>query len=644
MKVLLGIKLILFIIFYISVFVFTNETINNGYIYSNMFIAFSCFITLLTCFKYDMIKLIFEKARKYKLIHSSIVIFIFFLFINLIYFIIPQFCDIQDWAHLIFDKVHNIPKNFLALVFLPVWYDDINIAKMTLIESVFSIIFVILAQIRENFEKEANQYEGITKYGIIGYIFDKVLKFIFKYKLFIIFFIYILTISSKFLKIYHIKNIGISVFSLAGIIFIIKNYISIKKCIEKNKQKYGKDNLIIVAYTDSMTFSLNGDYISLLHKFSKFDKKNFGKDLLIDAKKYNFVHYDAIRYKLINVNHYKNVAYTFFLKFNYRAFIYANYSFEDEEKSINEIINGNNKFIVFPKHFWYYEKSNIDILNKKYIFRYRNKFDIKPIIDVLNLNEDDINIKYQISDELNKINEVEEKSKNIYITYSLNKILNSFNYIEYFYSLLKICEYIMHYMALKNIINNPQEIIDKKIKIKNGTLAVWRDSIKYDKVYNKSSKSDIEIIDSVIKLRKILNFKIDYDNNYSFEFKKDLCKIIIDIRNNLLGHGVVTYDVSGRIVKYLLTIAKEFIAIFEKLDVTIEEDEKIKSIFEKDIYAIYKEGEFIYLYNQTNPKDDEAKEYLNYETGKRKVTKNIPENMDKIWSTSEIEKSLNKYM
>ena len=419
---------------------------------------------------------------------------------------------------------------------------------------------------------------------------------------------------------------------------------SIKKCIYKNKQKYGKENLVIVAYTDCTKFSFNGDFINLLHKFSKFDEKNIGKDLLIDAKKYNFISYDAIRYKLINANQYKNVGYSIFLKFNFDAFLYANYSFEKEGKSINEITNGNNKFIVFPKHYWYYEKSNINILNKKYIFRYRNKFDIKPIIEVLNLNEDDINIKHQISDELNKINEVGEKSKNIYITYSLNKILNSFNYIEYFYSLLKICEYIMHYMALKNIINNPQEIIDKKIKIKTGTLAVWRDSINYDKVYTKDSKSDIKIVDSMIKLRTILNFKTNYDDNYIFEFKKDVCKIIIDIRNNLLGHGVITYDVSERIVKYLLTITKEFITIFESLDVTIEEDEKIKNIFVNDIYAICKEGEYTYLYNQTNPKDEEAKEYLNYETGKRKVTKNIPENMDKIWLPNEIEESLKRYM
>ena len=137
MKILLGIKLILFIIFYIFVFVFTNETINNGYIYSSMFIAFSCFIALVTCFKYDIIKLIFEKAKKYKLIYSSIVIFMFFLVINLIYSIVPQFCNIHDWADLIYNEVDNTQDNFLALVFLPVWYDDIDISKMTLIEAVF---------------------------------------------------------------------------------------------------------------------------------------------------------------------------------------------------------------------------------------------------------------------------------------------------------------------------------------------------------------------------------------------------------------------------------------------------------------------------------------------------------------------------
>ena len=179
MKVLLGIKLILFIIFYLIVFVFTNKTINYGYIYSSMFIAFSCFMTLVTCLKYDVIKLIFEKEKKNKLIYSCIVIFIFFLFINLIYFIVPQFCDIQDWADLIYNEVDNIQENFLALFFLPVWYDDIDIAKMTLIETVFSIIFIIVAQIRENLEKEANQYENTTKYGMIGYVFDKMLKYIY---------------------------------------------------------------------------------------------------------------------------------------------------------------------------------------------------------------------------------------------------------------------------------------------------------------------------------------------------------------------------------------------------------------------------------------------------------------------------------
>ena len=206
----------------------------------------------------------------------------------------------------------------------------------------------------------------------------------------------------------------------------------------------------------------------------------------------------------------------------------------------------------------------------------------------------------------------------------------------------------MHYMGLKDIINNPQEIIDRKIKVKDGGLAAWRDSISYDKAYNKNSKEDAEIINSIIKLRTILEFKADYKKDYTFEFKKDLCTTIINIRNNLLGHGVITYDVSERIVKLLFVIAKEFLKVFESVDVTIEEDEKIKKIFGEEINAIYKKNKFVYLYSKMNTngknRPQYIPEYLNYETGKRIADGDISEKMDKIWSAEDIEEALGKFM
>ena len=52
-----------------------------------------------------------------------------------------------------------------------------------------------------------------------------------------------------------------------------------------------------------------------------------------------------------------------------------------------------------------------------------------------------------------------------------------------------------------------------------------------------------------------------------------------------------------------------------------------------------------------NRVDDENKkgsqnvaEYLNYETGKRKLEKDIPMKMNKIWTNAKIEEKLGRYM
>ncbi len=680
MKILLGLRVILLIILFTIVFLVTNETITFAYWYSDVFILFTCFLALITCFKYDAIKYIFEKVKKHKFIFATIVVIAFFTLVNLIYYFVLQFCEIDDWYSHISSHSENEVEVLLSFAFLPEWYSDINVFNMTLLETIFSLIFIIIAQAREKLEQKANQYATATKYGVIGYILDRLVKNIFKYKLLIIFFIFLLTISSKFLIVYYAKIAGVSILALAAICFIIKNYLSIKKCIDKNSQKYGKEILAIVVSQDSKYFSFVGDFVNPLYKFYKYNTSSIGKSLIVDAKDYVFVSYDAIRYNLINSNEYKIKAYAIFLKPKYYSMYIEEISIDMYQKGIDEMIGDYDKYIIFPK-FKHMLGLDADKLSGKFIFRYKNNFDINALIAVLNLTEDDINLKEEVLDELvyiyqkeinanlerlkenvntksvedlkntlmSKINNLDEEkikeNKNIYIKYGLNTILKSFNYIEYFYSLLKICEYIIHYMGLKNVINNPQEILDRKIRVKEGGLASWRDSIDYDKSYNNNLDEDAEIIDTVIKLRNLLDLKTNYSDTYKFEFKKDLCSTVIDIRNNLLGHGVVTYDVSERIVKYLFIITKEFIKIFESIDVTIEEDEKIKKIFGEDIMAIYKENKFVYLYskmNKSKPKD--FPEYLNYETGKRIADGNISEKMDKIWTPAEIEETLGKFM
>lgn len=638
-------RIILLIILFVIVFLITKGTITFAYWYSTVYIIFTSFLALLICFKYDALKYIFEKTKKRKFLYSTIVIISFFVLINLIYYFGPKNYVIDDWYDLYYSQSKNAEKVLLSFIFIPEYYGDINILKMTLLESIFSFAFIIIAQLREKMEKKVKNYASITNYGVIGYVLDRVIKNIFRYKLFIIFFILVLTISSKYRYVYYVKMAGISILILSVICFIIKNYLSIKKCINKNKQKYGKDNLVIVASQDSREFSMLGDFINPLFKFYKYNTTSIGKSLLVDAKDYVFVSYDVIRYRLIKTTEYNAKSYVILLKNDIYLFVIDDYRMGIYQEKINKIIGNCDKFIIFPKFNFPGLQIKKENLKGKFLLRYRSKFDLKAIIEVLNLKEDDISLKEAVLDLFNSISQKENSDKNIYIKYSLNTILKSFNYIEYFYSLLKICEYIIHYLGLKDVINAPQKIIDKKIRVKDGGLSAWRDSINYDKTYNRTLAEDEKIISSLINLRKILEFKTEYNENYIFKFKKDLCKTIIDIRNNLLGHGVITYDVSERIVKYLFVVAKEFVNIFENIDITIEEDEEIKKIFAEDIKAIYKEDKFIYLYSKMNKnKSKDFPEYLNYETGKRMSNGNIFEMLDRIWAPSEIEETLGRFM
>ena len=654
MVISLILRFVLLIIFYVAIFVFTSETMETAYWFSSMFIAFSCFLALVTCFKYDAIKTVLEKAKKHKYIYAIGIVIAFAILINLIYYIVPQYCEIEDWQYLVYMGSENEKDKLLAFIFMPYFYDELNILKITLAEGIFSFAFIALAKIREKLEEKAKQYESITKFGIIGYLTERLIKDIFRYKLFIIFYIYILTISSKYLIVYYVKIVGISIIALSLLCFTIRNFLSIQKCIKKNKQKYGKENLVLVYSSMNYKFSFIEDLRNPLHKFHKYNSSSIGKSLLVDANNYIFASYDAIRYNLINMKQYSSITHAIFFRYNYKDIMDGTIDLKLNSE-IEKILEGNNKFIIFSNCNVIFENQYTKTMKQNYLSRYRDKFDLKPIVDISHLKDDDLIIKKNALAELDYIKQKEidehqiSQNKNIYIKYSLNSIIDSFSYIEYFYSLLKISEYIMHYMALKNIINNPEEIMNKKIKVSEGTLSTWRNSLDYDKEYNKENKEELEIIKSIVQLRTILEFKTNHSENYTF--KKDLCQTIIDVRNNLLGHGVITYDVSERIVKYLFVITKEFIRIFENINVTIEEDEKIKNIFSEDIKATWKEDKLTYLYSKMNRVDDENKkgsqnvaEYLNYETGKRKLEKDIPMKMNKIWTNAKIEEKLGRYM
>ena len=448
--------------------IFTSNTL------SRMHIVFIFLFTIIITLKYDLIKDKIEIKSKFKYAFCVAYIILFFTVINAIYSFLPNILNTQNWY---LTEYNNSEEMVLDFIFLPKYYNTLNIMKITIYESIFSIVFILLSYIKEKIQC-----------GKIAYVIEQILKLFNKFTFIILFFICIYTVPSKFLSVRTVKQIGIGLLFIISLLFIVKNYLTLKGCTKHNKHKYGKENLVIVLTTYNYKFKLHDKFINPLIIFNKFDNQNLVKSLLVDGKKYSFVSYEAIRHKLIDIKKYKNIAYLIDLRQDVTKVL----SDEEEieiEKIINSIIKENKNFIVHYKSKAIIPSKLVEKLKKEYPFRFKEQLDLKNILDMVVMKENADRLKSNSKKLLDYINNMEKTSeeKNTYIKYGLNVVLNSFNYIEYFYTLLKISEYIIHYMALKNIIDNPGKMSEENVK--NGTLAAWRSCISFDKnIYMKIRK------------------------------------------------------------------------------------------------------------------------------------------------------------
>lgn len=647
-------KVIVLLIAIIVCLDFNNSIIFTKNALSKMHIAFIFLFVIIITFKYDLIKNKIESKSKFKYAFCVAYIILFFTVINAIYSFLPNFLNIQNWY---LTEYTNSEEMFLDFIFLPKYYNTLNVKKITIYESIFSIGFILLSYLKEKIQC-----------GKTAYIIEQILKLFSKFTFVILFFISIYTVPNKFLTVRTVKYVGTGIAFIVSLLFILKNYLALKGCTKHNKHKYGKENLVIVLTTYNYKFKLHDKFINPLIIFNKFDNQNLVKSLLVDGKKYSFVSYDAIRHKLIDIKKYKNIAYLIDLRQDVTKVL----SDEEEieiEKIINSIIKENKNFIVHYKSKAIIPSKLVERLKKEYPFRFKEQLDLKNILDMVVMKENADRLKSNSKKLLDYINNMEKTSeeKNTYIKYGLNVVLDSFNYTEYFYTLLKISEYIIHYMALKNIIDNPGKMSEENVK--NGTLAAWRSCISFDKQYLYKNTEKIEniasqkdIIDSIIRIREILNVT-QKDTKDAYYFKDDICKVVAEVRNIIAAHGVITYSVSEKIVEDLFNIVFILVKEFEELDITIKDDEKIKYIFDKEISAIYKNDNEIFLYSNTVTEKrkekklvdgvekeiektvDLYKESLNYETGKRKVIdKKISLKADNIYTVEEIEEQLKKWV
>ena len=342
-------------------------------------------------------------------------------------------------------------------------------------------------------------------------------------------------------------------------------------------------------------------------------------------------------------------------------------------------------------------------LHQKYPFRYRENLNVKDVLDIATLKENDEKLKVKckmvldyifdvelsnyvmkeynlkgdkfkrkkeeiknkvlaVEDAMLEKNKVEKmiedinEDKNTYIKYALNQIINSFNSVEYFYNLLKIGEYITHYLGLKSILDDKDDILMRvnADDIRMGMLSTWRNCINFDVEYLNSNTekvnqivSENEVIKSIIDLRNVLKIKNEEKEVYTF--KQDICQVIADIRNKMMAHGTITYEVSESIVEDLFNIVFFAIKEFENINVNISEDEKIKAMFEKEISLAYKKENKLFLYSYSNYSKKEKKDvyqgYLNYETGICEINNDkVTLEMNLKYSVKDIETALERWV
>ena len=610
------------------------------YALSFMHIVFVFRLTLITSIKYNILKIFQNRVKLSKMKDSEG------------YNLLKKYWGFYLITFLIVMLTEIIFSD--NITFLRTYTDTLDINALCTNELFFTFTIIGFILVSEDTKKPKR-----------AYIFESLSKVLIKYSFPIAFFIYISSISSKYYYIKLLKEFGIFIILMLVIYLIIKYIIILKRCREKNKTKIGKENLIILVSSNNTEVELTDAFRNPLNMFKKFSTTKAPSDLMIEGSKYTFVNYTAVRNKLLDIKKFKNIAYLFILNKE----IYTDKKTALEE-FIQKVEEDNQKFIIYePKFFGKDIQTKLGkTLSKKYPYRYVRKINTKEIIHIVNLtNQDDI-LKKNCYTLLNFVKEKDkenylavyknaskedlskfESDKNRYIKYALNSILNSFNHIEYFYALLKMSEYVIHYTGLKVIIDAPEKV--DKTDVKSGTLASWRkciNSSNFNKEYKIGDSEEgrlvksKDLISSIIEIRKILNLK-NKRLNETYYFIEDLSKIIADIRNNLAAHGSISYDLAKTIVMPLFDITCTLIQDFEELNFTIKEDDIIHRIFSKDITAISKDKGEIYLYSNTvtEKEDDEEKdlyrERLNYETGKRKVIDTIITiNIDKRLSNQDI--------
>lgn len=389
-------------------------------------------------------------------------------------------------------------------------------------------------------------------------------------------------------------SVPIVVIGLAIVLIYIKTNQKLKDEIDHmNTEK----ELIIYASPWLMDISPYNT-MGVLSKKRLINYERFGKNFtyIIEDEQYIFVDYRVIANNAIDLSEFNNIAYVF--EYDAKCEKKCDKAYNEKFlQAIEECEKNNFKFIIV-NHIADEDKKllkkahMLKEIKSKYSYAYFEN--ISNWYEVVNALDRDFNKRIA-----NIIDGLSENRASEYIKRTLENLHISSNYIEKFYTMLKILEYIIQYEALSYIAENKIYEKDEKF-FKLPTLGYWA-SINKDEEIDIPKEKQINIINLLKEL------DINYSKNITvFTLKQ----AITEIHNRNLGHGTISYSVSKIYNELLLEIAEVLIPNFDSKNILLE---KLKFVYkEKEEKMSIIKYELEYIYSGIN---HNAIEYFCFENG-----------------------------
>lgn len=573
----------IFGIFFIWVYLLRNVILNTYYESSRILIYLSFIMGFILLPKADIIK---RSIYNKKYIKAIIINVIYGIFVILMYLLLKNIYtpEFKTWELTLYrlEDITVYLREFLDYIYL-LMTSEIPVINIVIIDILLGILTIIGSKILENKK---------------SYLLEKVIKKYYKYYYFIIFVISILLISKEYKYPREISYI-LEATIIIGLIGYLYLYILSKKNLNKNTNK---ERLIVLYTIDNFEFNFINQISKGLIDFLNYKQEKRINILETKAEDFTVVTQDLIRNNLIDIKQYKNV--TYYIKL--LASNVENLSkktLENLRYKIEELQKSNKNFIIVGIEDK--ESKFLKYLKDKYKQDYKANIVTKEVIEQILEIEKNEKLNIKIRQLLEKYKKIEKTPEKEFIIKTLEN-MNTSDATRSFYDLLKICEYVIHYRALQFIVNNPEEV--KKEDITKTALGKW----------NKYQDQDNETIKNVEleKALKDIKEKLELNDTIGMNYQK-ICSILVSLRNKLMAHGSITYEISKKIVYDFAVITEVFIDKFINESEFIEEKQEIKNIFEKNKKAIIKKDNLIYLYNYSKQtKDGSMYEYLNYDTGK----------------------------